>query len=419
MVVVVAAAVLVVVRGAAAGGGDAVVVSPVPWGRGRGGIPEPCRADSAVSPRYGSPDTAAADPAPRSAVAVTATTVLVISTPVSGAAVPESTGRPADFARAAGAQQAGCSVTSAADLRCSTWTRSNDVDPIGTAGSYSGFLLVDWPLPWPRDVSEIADLGRVASEAKSRGVRVQAVVPQGESALRVALYRWDEGLGRFRGTEAPAGSDPAGVAVDLLAGEEPAGWAPVHGTEVLVCGHGRRDRCCGSLGTSLAVELIAAGGIGEGGRAGIRRTSHTGGHRFAPTAIVLPEGTVWGYLDEASLSAVVSRHVPFVEVAPFYRGCSGLGSPAVQALERVVLEEMGWSLLDQPRLGEDLGDGRTSLETTDRHGRVRRWTARVVTKRVLPVPQCGLQPSGEEKTEPELAVEQLIETTGSRTGANR
>ena len=32
-------------------------------------------------------------------------------------------------------------------LRCSTLAREVGLDPLGTAGSYAGFLLVEWPLP--------------------------------------------------------------------------------------------------------------------------------------------------------------------------------------------------------------------------------------------------------------------------------
>lgn len=43
-----------------------------------------------------------------------------------------------------------------ADLRCSSFIRAHQVEPIGTAGCYEGFLVLEVPLPWPPDVSEIA-----------------------------------------------------------------------------------------------------------------------------------------------------------------------------------------------------------------------------------------------------------------------
>ena len=48
---------------------------------------------------------------------------------------------------------------------------------------------------------------------------------------------------------------------------------------LLVCTHGGRDRCCGSDGTRLFQALFPPPGVR------VWRTSHTAGHRFAPTAI--------------------------------------------------------------------------------------------------------------------------------------
>ena len=50
-------------------------------------------------------------------------------------------------------------------VRCSAWIKEQGVDPIGTAGSYAGYLLLEWPLPWPRDLSEIARAGCGARRA--------------------------------------------------------------------------------------------------------------------------------------------------------------------------------------------------------------------------------------------------------------
>src|SRR5579884_3996507 len=285
----------------------------------------------------------------------------------------------------------------ASDLRCSTWTRQEGVDPIGSAGSYSGYVLVEWPLPWQRDVSEIPELAPVADAARKAGHRLQALVPVPERGpARVIHYRWDGAAGRFTGREAPAGGDPAAVAVALLAGREPEGTQPVTGRDLLVCGHGRRDRCCGALGVSLEEGLAAPGALPADVRAW--RTSHTGGHRFAPTAIVLPEGTCWGYLDAAATARILSRDGPVSDQLPRYRGCAGLGSPAVQAVERAVLARVGWELLDAPRRGEEDGDGTARLVVDQAAGRVRTWQGRVRVSRVLPVPQCGQAVTGQEKT---------------------
>jgi hypothetical protein len=133
-------------------------------------------------------------------------------------------------------------------------------------------------------------------------------------------------------------------------------------------------------------------------------TTHTGGHRFAPNAIVLPEGTVWGFLDAGRLARIVRREGPVDDLLPHYRGCAGLASPALQALERAVLAEVGWDLFDCRRTGTELGEGRVRLEVTGTHGAVRTWEGVVEVGRVLPVPECGQPVTAAEKTEPELVL---------------
>ena len=57
-----------------------------------------------------------------------------------------------------------------------------------------------------------------------------------------------------------------------------------------MCTNARRDVCCAVRGRPVALEAAAA-------RPGqVWECSHTGGHRFAPTAVVLPHGQTWARL---------------------------------------------------------------------------------------------------------------------------
>lgn len=63
------------------------------------------------------------------------------------------------------------------------------------------------------------------------------------------------------------------------------GWLePMAGGVLLVCANGKRDLCCAVRGRPIALELerTAPGQVWE--------CTHTGGHRFAPTGLVLPSG---------------------------------------------------------------------------------------------------------------------------------
>lgn len=70
------------------------------------------------------------------------------------------------------------------------------------------------------------------------------------------------------------------------------GWAPA-GPALLVCTNGKRDLCCALTGRTLADEVAAT----HPGR--VWEASHLGGHRFAPTALVLPTGVALGRLTPA------------------------------------------------------------------------------------------------------------------------
>jgi len=296
------------------------------------------------------------------------------------------------------------------ERRCAGWARANGIDPIGTAGSYAGFVLVEWPLPWARDVADIAHLAALVQRATAAQLRVQLLAPRtgrrGESL--VSLFRWKPDTGRFHAREVTVATELVAEAACALVEDEDEGagadgeaWT---GHTLLVCGHGRRDRCCGSLG--VALELALAGSETPGDLR-VYRTSHTGGHRFAPTAILLPEGTSWAYLDPDLARAVVDRSLPSARMRPHYRGCAGLASSAAQALEGAVFEEVGWSLFDRPRsTGLVLGQADV-LELHIGGHRAETWRAHVAPGRRVPVPVCGKDISASEKDEVEFVVSGL------------
>jgi hypothetical protein len=290
-------------------------------------------------------------------------------------------------------------------------TRAAAVDPVGTAGTYAGYLLVEWPLPWPRDLGEVDELAPLAGPLGAAGIRLQALVPPNAASgtRRLVLYRHPPGE-LFAGYERDEQVAPVDRLVDgalemvaaLGAGPRPA---PADGVaaDVLVCTHGQRDVCCGSMGTALALELAAdPAPFGPGVRTW--RTSHTGGHRFAPTAVVLPQGTVWAHLDADALRRIVRREGPLADLLPRYRGCAGVGPPRVQAVEREVFAASGWPWLDHRRGGRVLDDGRVRLDAVAPDGSARAWEATVEVARTVPVPECGRPLDEAKKSESEWRV---------------
>ncbi len=296
--------------------------------------------------------------------------------------------------------------------RCSGFAREQDLDPAGSAGSYEGFALVEIPLPWPREITEHPALVPVAPLLKDAGVRVQGLVPGDASAPGSRRLVWfsrpDDAFDRYRGTAWSVADDRVAGALSALVGNGGADAGPATvvaqaSRHVLVCTHGRRDACCGTLGTRLAVALP-----GLGGGVHVWRTSHTGGHRFAPTALLLPEGTLWAYLDLDLLVGISDRTLDVDEAARLYRGCAGLDGPEIQAAEREALRAIGWSWFDHRRRGRlievDGGRTRVRLDAESPDGRRLAFEATVEVARLVPVPDCGKPVSEAKKSAPELRV---------------
>ena len=291
------------------------------------------------------------------------------------------------------------------ELRCAAQTLERGIDPIGTATPYDAYVLVEVPLPWPSSITDhplLADLVAAAGAVPGR-IQVLGLVPDHDvpDTHRVITYRRPDGpFQRFRRAERVVPSaELAAATTELLA-------APLvdHGAaaddeprvDLLVCTHGRRDRCCGSYGMNLFTAVGA-----RHVRAGVRswRVSHTGGHRFAPTAIVLPEGHLWAWLDTDLIDSVLHRRGDLDRVLEHYRGSSGMGPAPVQVAEREAFRREGWAWLDAHRAGsvvEEDGDRvEVRIDVTRPDGTSGAYRATVERIGSAPQPVCGELLTGE------------------------
>ena len=87
----------------------------------------------------------------------------------------------------------------------------------------------------------------------------------------------------------------------LIDGELPNGAEIVHGPCYFVCTNGQRDMCCARFGLPVYADLRER--VGE--RAW--QVSHLGGHRFAPNVLVLPQGVLYGRVEQGSLDGFAER----------------------------------------------------------------------------------------------------------------
>ncbi|MEP7036407.1 MAG: sucrase ferredoxin [Dermatophilaceae bacterium] len=124
------------------------------------------------------------------------------------------------------------------------------------------------------------------------------------------------------------------AAVRSMAPELEVSPAPV----LLVCTNSRRDVCCALRGRPVALECSAQR------PEQVWECSHTGGHRFAPTGVLLPYGQTFARLSVSSAVAAVDAatrgEVPGQLLGASYdRGRSHL-EPAAQAAESVVRQQL-------------------------------------------------------------------------------
>lgn len=110
---------------------------------------------------------------------------------------------------------------------------------------------------------------------------------------------------------------------------------PVTSPTVLVCTNGKRDQCCARFGVPIHRALSEQEGIE------VWETTHLGGHRFAPTVVVLPAGVCYGRIqpDEVGDLAAASRSGEVFRLDR-YRGRTCY-SPQVQAAEHFAREHTG------------------------------------------------------------------------------
>lgn len=269
---------------------------------------------------------------------------------------------------------------------CSVGFDRADVSAYGTAARAGFFVALEQPGPWGRDAATQshlpADLGaRLSSACSDRGGRLSLLRRPGRHADEhhggghTAYLAWS---GRDPWLLAATVEDPATVlSVDLDAlarGDRDAVAASLPGATpsgpvLLVCTNGRRDVCCAVRGRPVAVEAAAA----RPGR--VWEASHTGGHRFAPTGVLLPHGATLARLDTALATTVLDEadhgRLPIAALGPRHdRGRSGL-EPDAQAAESHVRAEAGVTdlaaLVTEPLADEPLATARVADEPVGRY----------------------------------------------------
>lgn len=224
------------------------------------------------------------------------------------------------------------------DAPCAQRSRQRG-DPVeATASRVRRWVLVEQPGPWGPDAlaSSRMDTGlarqlaAAAHEARARVVLVRRprglvvdgadAVADGGDAVAVGGGRVADGGERAdvrrRVTLAHTGSrarwiehleldDDELARLDLspLASPRPPGMGRTADREtVLVCTHGRHDRCCADLGRPVVRAIVADRPISQ---IDLWESSHIGGDRFAANVVALPTGVYLGRVPPERAPAIV------------------------------------------------------------------------------------------------------------------
>lgn len=231
--------------------------------------------------------------------------------------------------------------------RCAALSVALDEPLAGTAAAADTWLCLEQRGPWGRDAltqSRLdSELGAaLAARTDSGGVRVQLIRrPGGHSGAdddgprRVYLAHTHPGASWLRTAELADPSELLDLDFDRLAAGRHDGWgSAVTEPVLLICTNGKRDQCCAIQGRALIDELA---GRHDGM---VWETTHTGGHRFAPAAVLLPSGYTYGRLDARHTDAILSAACAGKVVTDHCRGRSCWGG-AGQAAELAVRGHTG------------------------------------------------------------------------------
>lgn len=283
-------------------------------------------------------------------------------------------------------------------VRCADFAESIALDPAGTAISAGLIVLVETPLPWPKPVFEHPALVGVPGTFESAfgPARTLACVPAVEGGATAVEGDADAGPPDERGRVFTYWRDGATTHGRVHNPEDLAGFfatlettspadlsdEPAPESAILICTQGSHDICCGSEGTKLArqADLLLPDIT-------TFRVSHTGGHRFSPTAMTLPDGRMWASLDIKALDGIVRQTYDPKMIAVLCRGWWGADRGPAQVAERAAFAIEGWSIGDHPHSVDivDSGDDWWTVEVTTARAVYR---ADVQVGRVVPTIAC-------------------------------
>lgn len=244
---------------------------------------------------------------------------------------------------------------------CSSISAASGEDPAGSSWSIRRMILFELPLPWP-ETSLRARNAPEGLEALIWEIYASLEEPWGfigfapdpawcvAGMTRIFDLHVREGLAGHYHRESYLVPSPDAIHYlrllsyepdhpDLAARREPDDQ---HTRDFFICTHGSVDACCATEGYPI-YQLMRAMSDRPGTAVRAWRCTHFGGHRFAATALELPDGRYWARLDAHMLADLVHRRGDARDLRPHYRGWAALDQPLWQVAEAELLAQAGWA----------------------------------------------------------------------------
>jgi hypothetical protein len=245
---------------------------------------------------------------------------------------------------------------------CSELSIANAEPLAATASRVDNWILVEYRGLWNRDLLA----GSILSEALKSHLRSQLAAlprsrllfvrrPDRRNHPRFALFfgSTPERGGRFYSLEFDDHDDLVDLDFAACIGGGDSAGVPVDHPLLVVCTHGKRDRCCAKYGRPLYDEVCE-----QADRDWVWQSTHVGGDRFAGNLVCLPSGLYFGRLDRGDVWSLLDELLAGRIAMERYRGRCCYTFPE-QAAEHEVRERAGATGIDDLRLlsSEASGDG--------------------------------------------------------------
>jgi hypothetical protein len=249
---------------------------------------------------------------------------------------------------------------------CADHSREIQEDVIGSATNHQTYILVECPTPWVSEAFNskwVPDNLRIlVADVKRAKLSIHFLLIANDETHReeqttLLIYQQEKGLSngyRKQEFKLPNIEQVAGVVRKWLTGvslDDEIASNPTR--DILVCTHGSHDQCCAKYGNPFYFHAQNTIFDLQLNHLRIWRSSHFGGHRFAPTAIDFPQGRYYGVLDQDTFKSILTQTGNIECLNKVYRGWGILPNP-LQILERELMLRLGWDWFNYKVTGKIL-----------------------------------------------------------------